>query len=129
LLIGVVNSIGQRKDVNAVPALNKFLYGTDVELATAAAAALGQIGGPQATASLKGALAKTKGPTRTAVAAACLVSAEGLMVQNDRDGALALYSALIRPDLPKSIRMAAMHSTIAAETSLARPRPAPPPKP
>ena len=98
------------------------MYDADAEVAQAAAASLGRISGPRATQALRDGLAKTKGPVRTAVAGAGLVCAEGLMAQNDRKGAFALYDTLSRPDMPKSVRLAAMHSTIAAETSLTRPR-------
>jgi HEAT repeat protein len=128
LLVGVLNSIGQRQDVKAIPLLTRLLFGRDAELASVAAASLGRISGPSATQALRDALLKAKGVVRTAAAEAGLVSAEGLMARGDRQGALALYGVLSRPDMPKSVRLAAMHSTIAAETSLARPRPAPPPK-
>jgi HEAT repeat protein len=122
LLVGVIDSIGQRKDAKAVDALAKMMYDTDAEVAQAAAAALGRISGPQATKALQDGLAKTKGPARTPVAAAGLVCAEGLLAQGDRKGALALYGALSRPDMPRSVRLAAMHSTIAVETALGRSR-------
>jgi hypothetical protein len=122
LLVGVINSIGQRKDAKAVKGLAKLLYQPDPQLAEAAAAALGCISGPQASKALQDGLAKTKGAVRAAVAAAGLVCAEGLMSQGDRKGALALYGTLGRSDMPKSVRLAAMHSTIVAETSLNRPR-------
>jgi len=35
---------------------------------------------------------------------------------------MALYQTLMRPDVPKPVRLAAMHSTFAAETSLRRAR-------
>lgn len=122
LLVGVIDSIGQRKDQKALEPLSRLLHGADTDAAQAAASALGQIGGPRATAILRGGLAKTRGPVRTAVAAAGLVCAEGLMAQGDRKGALALYDTLSHPDMPKSVRLAAMNSTIVAETSLTRPR-------
>ena len=122
LLVGVIDSIGQRKDATSVEALAKLMYDADAEVALAATASLGRISGPRATQALRDGLAKTKGPMHAAVAAAGLVCAEGLMAQNDRKSALALYDTLSRPDIPKSVRLAAMHSTIAAETSLTRPR-------
>jgi HEAT repeat protein len=122
LLVGVIDSIGQRKDAGAVDSLAKLMYDADGEVAEAAAAALGLISGPRATQALRDGLGKTKGPVRAAVAAAALVCAEGLMAQNDRRGALALFDTLSRPDMPKSVRLAAMHNTIAAETSMTRPR-------
>jgi hypothetical protein len=122
LQIGVINSVGQREDAKAVAPLTKLMYSTDVEVSKAAAAALARISGPLATAALRDGLAKTKDPVRTAVAESCLVCAEGLLKKDDVKGALALYNTLSRPDMPKTVRLAAMHSTIEVETSLKRPR-------
>jgi len=60
--------------------------------------------------------------TAAAQAGAGLVCAEGLLAQGERDQALALYNTLIRTDMPKPVRLAAMHGIIAAEVSLNRPR-------
>ena len=128
LRVGIVHSIGQRKDTGSIPALTKLLSSTETPLAEAAAAALGQIGGSQAVAALRTALGKTKGSVRNAAAAASLVAAESLVASGNRKEALSLYNSLVQPDLPKSVRLAAMHNTIELETALNRPRPAPPPR-
>jgi HEAT repeat protein len=122
LLVGVVNSIGVRRDAGAVDALAKLLNDPDVETARAAAAALGRIGGAQAAKALREGLAQTKGAVRTAVAGAGLVCAEGLLEQGERDQALSFYGNLTSTDMPKPVRLAAMRGIIAAETSLSRPR-------
>lgn len=122
LLVGVIDSIGQRQDPKAVDSLTKLMYGADADAAQAAIASLGRISGPAATAALQAGLAKTKDPLRNAVAAACLVCAEGLLSKGDRKQALGLYDRLSRPDIPKPVRLAAMHSTIAMETAPGRPR-------
>jgi len=122
LLVGVINSIGRRKDTKAVGALAELLYDEDGEVAEAGAAALGSISGPQAANALQDGLGRTKGAVRTAVAAGGLVCAEGLLAQGERNRALALYDALSAKDVPKPIRLAAMRGIIAAETSLNRPR-------
>lgn len=46
LLIGVINSIGRRKDPKALDALAKLMHGDDVDVAEAARAALGRIRTP-----------------------------------------------------------------------------------
>lgn len=122
LLAGVVNSLGQRKDPKAVEPLSKLLYGSDAEVAQCAAAALGRISGPQAAKALQDGLTRTKGPVRDAVARGSITCASGLMARGDRKQALALYELLSRPDVIKPVRMAAMHSIIAAETSITRPK-------
>ena len=47
LLIGVINSIGRRKDPKAVDALAKLMHGDDDDVAETARAALGRIRSPQ----------------------------------------------------------------------------------
>ena len=57
LLIGVINSIGVRRDAKAVDALVTRLGDADADVAAAAAAALGRIGGDAAAKALEKALA------------------------------------------------------------------------
>jgi len=122
LLIGVINSIGKRRDAKAGPALAKMTYGADADVARAAIAALGSIGDAASVKELQAALAKTKGMTRMAVADACLVCADRLLADGKRDQALALYTSLSAPDIPKPARLGAMSGIVREETSLGRPR-------
>jgi HEAT repeat protein len=122
LLIGVINSLGKRRDAKAAPALVRMLADPNPDVARAAAAALGSIAEPTTLKSLQAALAKATGLTKMAYADACLVFAERLMQNGKRDQAMALYTALSAPDLPKPARLAAMSGIIREETSLTRPR-------
>ena len=119
-LIGVINSIGKRRDAKAGPSLAGMIYSADADVANAAAAALGSLGGPSSARELQSALAKTKGMTRMAVADASLVCAERLLGEGKRDEALALYTSLSAPDVPKAARLAAMQGIIREETSTNR---------
>jgi HEAT repeat protein len=110
LLVGVIDSIGWRRDANAAGELTKLLNDKDPEVAGAAAAALGRVGGPHAAVALEKKLRKSKGPTLEAVADACLVCAEGLAAQGHREEAQSLYAALQRPEVPKPARIAATNS-------------------
>lgn len=121
-LIGVINSLGKRRDPHAGPALAKMIHSSDADVARAAVAALGSIGGTAAAKDLQSALAKTSGMTRMAVADASLVCAERLLSEGKRDQALALYASLSGPDVPKAARLAAMQGIIREETSIGRPR-------
>ncbi len=121
-LMGVINSLGVRKDAKAVDALAKLLYDADGEVAQAAAAALGRIGGPEAAKALEQGLGRAKAPVLAVLARAGLECAEGLLAQRQRVEALALYNALTRAETPKAVRIAAMRQVIAVETSLTRPR-------
>ena len=65
LLIGVINSLGVRRDARAVGALAKRLGNADEAVAAAAAASLGRIGGEAATQALEKALAGARAPSVT----------------------------------------------------------------
>lgn len=121
-LIGVINSIGKRRDAKASPALARMIYGSDADVARAAAAALGSIGGVSSVKELQAALARTSGMARVALADASLVCAERLLAEGKRDQALTLYTSLSAPDIPKPVRLAAMQGIIREETSTSRPR-------
>ena len=122
LLIGVVNSIGKRRDAKASQALVKMILASEGDLARAAAAALGNIGGISSAKELRSALGKTNGPTRAAVADASLICAERLLAEGKRAEALDLYASLSGSDIPKPMRLAAMNGIIREETSIGRPR-------
>ena len=121
-LIGLVNSIGKRRDAKASEALAKMMLGADADLARAAAAALGNIGGAASAKELRSALGRTTGAVKAAVADACLLGAERLLEDGKRAEALDLYAALSGPDIPRPMRLAAMHGIIREETSIGRPR-------
>lgn len=122
LLIGVINSIGKRRDAKAGPALAKMLNDPNAELVQAAAAALGRIGGASAKKDLLAALGRTTGVTRMAVADGALACAEAFLAEGKRDEALALYASLSAADVPKAARLAAMHGIIREEIGMHRPR-------
>jgi HEAT repeat protein len=122
LQIGVINSLGQRRDAASGPMLAKLLVGPDGDLARAAAAALGKIGNAASAKELTAALAKASGPNKSAVADAALVCAERMLADGKRDAAMALYNTLSAPSMPKPARLAAMSGIIREETSTSRPR-------
>lgn len=113
LQIGVINSIGVRKDAKAVDALNKLVDHSDAEVAQAAAASLGMIGGLQASRALQAALGRTKVPVFPVVARATLLCAESLMETNRTRG-IELYQELTATTMPKPVRMAALRVLNAA---------------
>ena len=122
ILVGVINSIGKRRDAAAGPALAKMIYGADPAVASAAAVALGNIGTLTAMKEIQSALSKTRGTSRMAVADAGLLCAERLLSEGKRAEALALYASLSAIDTPKPARLAAMSGIIREETSISRPR-------
>ena len=121
-LIGVINSIGKRRDAKAGPELAGMLYGPDADVASAAAAALGSIGGVASIRELQAALPRTSGMTRMAVADASLVCAERFLVEGKRDQALAVFTSLSDAGVPQQVRSAAMQAIIREEKAAGHPR-------
>jgi HEAT repeat protein len=113
LKIGVITSIGVRRDAKALDMLAKLIDNSDVQVAGAAAAAIGMIGGMQAAKTLQAALAWTAPPVLAVAARAALLCAEGLMASN-RTRALELYTHLSADTMPKPVRLAAVRVLNAA---------------
>jgi len=111
--IGVITTIGVRKDAKALDALTKLIDDSDAEVAGAAAASVGMIGGVQASRTLQTALGRAKGPVFAVAARACLLCAEGLLVSNHGRG-MELYTLLSAETMPKPVRMAALRVLNAA---------------
>jgi len=113
LQVGVITSIGVRKDAKALDALIKLMSDSDAEVAGAAAASVAMIGGLQAAKALQGALKTTKPPLFPVVARACLLCAEGLMATN-RPRAMELYTDMSATTMPGPVRLAALRILNAA---------------
>jgi len=93
LRVGVINSLGVRRDAAAVSLLTTRLGDADPNVASAAAAALGKIGTAEAAAALRGALAAGK-PAREDVAEACVVCGEALVARGNSAAAIGLFDAV-----------------------------------
>ncbi|MCS7306867.1 MAG: HEAT repeat domain-containing protein [Thermoguttaceae bacterium] len=102
LLIGVINSLAVRRDIQAVGKLQKCLQDQDPDVAAAAAVALGRIGTSEAQTSLLAAL-KTEArlPVRDAIAEGLSVIAEGLFLAGRAKEAAAIYDTLRQAPLSK----------------------------
>ena len=114
LLIGVINSIAMRRNAEAVDTLAKALKHDDGDVASAAAAALGRIGGDKATATLEAALQDAPEGVRSAVAEGCVYCAEQLMEAGKADDAAALYDRIRQADVPKQRIVEATRGAILA---------------
>jgi HEAT repeat protein len=112
--VGVINSLGVRRDAQSSEALVALLEDSDKEVAAAAAAALGAIGTPEAAKALEAFQAKAPEELGLAVADAQLTCAERLLADGNNAEATKIYKALSKPDLPKHVRVAAMRGLLAA---------------
>ena len=114
LKIGVINSIGTRRDANALAGLTKSLRDPDTSIAQAAGAALGRIGTPEAAGVLRRTLATAGGALRPAVADSCLACAEALLAADQPVEAIAVYDAVRGAQLPTHLQMAGARGAILA---------------
>jgi HEAT repeat protein len=113
LKVGVINSLGVRRDAKSTAALVKLLDDSDKQVAAAAAAALGSIGTPEAAKALEAFQAKAPKELLLAACDAQLTCAERLLAGGKKADALAIYKALSKPDLPKHVRVAGMRGMLA----------------
>jgi HEAT repeat protein len=113
LLIGVINSIAMRDKAESVDNLKKLLGHSDVEVAAAAAAAMGRIHTSDAVAALTKALG-APASQRPAIAAACLTAGDMLLGDGKKTEAAAIYDAVRAAELPKRLRIAGTYGAIRA---------------
>jgi len=114
LLVGVINSLGVRRDLKAVPGLTKHLGDADPAVVSAAAEALGHIGGEDASKALTKALAKTEGAARPAVAYGSILCAENFLTANKQAEARRIYDSVRTAKLPKQRILEATRGAILA---------------
>jgi HEAT repeat protein len=106
LRIGIINTIGDRGDRQAVEALAALLTGGDDATASSALNALGKIGGTSAADALD--RAKVAGAVKTAWAQAYLRCADSLSAAGEASRAEKMYRALFEADQPAAVRVAAL---------------------
>ncbi len=106
-LVGVIGSVGVRRDPKAVEPLIKLLKDKDGETARAAARALGRFGTPTAAKALEDAVLGAPAADQLAFYEGLFRCAECLVANGQRDEALAIYDRLNREPLPPQVRDAA----------------------
>ncbi len=111
-LVGVLNSIGNRRDSGAIGQLAELVKSGEPLIQVAAAAALGRVGNTESAKRLHETLGGTTGPGRVAVADACLRCADILFAEKHPKEAIALYDAVREGDTPLPLRTAATLSAI-----------------
>lgn len=114
LLIGVINSIGVRRDAGAVNILAQRLKDGDAEVASAAAVALGHIGNDAAAKSLRPALAQAPVKVRSAVAEGCVLCAEHFLAAGNATESAAIYDEVRKAEVPKQRILEATRGAILA---------------
>lgn len=108
LKIGIINSLGERQDVDAVGQLEKLVYDEDLQIALSAASALGKIADNSAMEALKKARSKTKGELHTHVLDAYLRCADDLLDLGNTVQATSVYRDIYDNEDLTHIRAAAL---------------------
>lgn len=112
LLVGVINSIGSRRDVRAMEQLEVLLKDQDQQVARAAAAAIGRMGTLDAGKVLEGMLDQLKGDDLVALCDAMLCCADRLIGQRKESKALGLFEKVSKADVPDRFKAVALRGVI-----------------
>lgn len=112
LLVGVIGSIGVRRDAKAVKLLAKLLLASDNDVARAAATSLGSIGNPAAGKALLDALSGVSATNQLALCEGLLRCAETQAAKGGRKQALVIYDRLRATQTPHQVRTAALRGAI-----------------
>ncbi|HEY2882419.1 MAG TPA: HEAT repeat domain-containing protein [Pirellulales bacterium] len=112
LKIGVIGSLGVRRDTESVASLARLLSDSDAAIARAAAFALGDIRTSEAAAALS-AMQSASSEVKPAVTDASLFCAEGLLADGKKGEALAVFKAYAGEGQPKHVRLAATKGMLA----------------
>ncbi len=113
-LVGVIVSIGVRKDPQAVESLARMLSHDEADVVQAAARALGNIASPAAVSALQRAVGSTSGVNQLAVCEGLFRSAESLHARQERARAVAIYDELRKVETAHHIRTGALRGAILA---------------
>ena len=117
VLIGIINSLGVKRDTQAISGLTEKLRGTDTDVAAAAAEALGNIGGDQVAAALTQALTDQRALVRSSAAYGSVVCAEQYLKDGNATAAVSLYDKVRQANLPKQRVLEATRGAILARKS------------
>ncbi len=119
--IGIINSLAYRREADAVPGLAKLVSDSDLQVATAAALALGQIGGPKALLALQNATGNTAGRVHDAVLDSLLRCATRLNDAGKHAEAMAIFKRIYDNQSGDRYRVAAYRGMIQASDAGALP--------
>jgi HEAT repeat protein len=113
-LIGVINSLGIRRAEGATNVLSDKLQEDDIEIASAAAVALGHIGNAEATKVLRKALETVPDAVRSAVAEGCILCAEAALAYGRDAEAIEIFDEVRKSDVPRQRILEATRGAILA---------------
>ncbi len=113
-LVGVIHTIGVRKDAKAVKPLQTCLNSSDPEVARAAALALGRIGGVGVAQAMLKRFAGAPPKQQLALAEGILNCADALLGGSQAKAARGLFDALLAAEAPHQVKTAALRGAVLA---------------
>jgi HEAT repeat protein len=113
-LIGIVDSLGHRRDKEALPLLLPLLSDRDAAVAAAAGWAAGNIGGRDAAQAIETARGKSDGALRRTLTDATLLCADRLAGDGNQRDAAVLYQRLYESEKSPAVRVAALRGLAVA---------------
>lgn len=117
--IGIIASLGVRKDRKAVPALAELTADPDSQIAAAVLSSLANIGDDAAVTALTAAKAQLSGDMRATAVDAYLRAAEAVLAKGRGKQAAEMYRPLLDPAEAAPTRVAAMRGLVRATGSQA----------
>ena len=113
LLVGVVGTLGRRRDAGALAPLAKLLAHKDPAVAAAAGTALAHLPDPAAAHAVADARQAARGELRARLTEAWLLSAHSLRQVGRKEEAGAVFAALLAKDEAPHVRVAALRGRVA----------------
>ena len=126
--IGIISSLGTRRDEVSVKSLAGYLSDRNLPVAKAAAIALGAIGSTESAAALRSALGSSASGVSNSAAGisqqafvtdALLSCAEALLGSNHSSDATSIYQLLSQDNRPRLVRLAATRGLLACASRIA----------
>ena len=119
--VALINSLGARREKTAVPALAKYLDNKQVEVARAAAMALGNIGTAEAVKALEGVAGKASAELKPLLAEARLLAAERLRTAGQTEAAEKIFAAVATEVQQRHLKIAALRGRVLCRPQQALP--------
>lgn len=113
--IGLINSLGRRRDAKAVQAISPLLASNNLELAAAASAALASISDRSALDALTAARKNAAGQTRNIISEATIVCADHFAERGNAGVAVSAYKQMLGTSEPAELRTRVLKSFAAAD--------------
>ncbi len=110
--VALINALGARREKSAVPILAKHLDAKQVEVARAAAMALGNIGTLEAASALEAAAGKASSEHSAALAEARLLAAERLRTAGQVEAADKMFAAVAQAVAQRHLKIAALRGRV-----------------